>query len=74
MHILSNARVKTTYMVGDMSEVGVEGWYHSEGIANNLSVALIKNNYQVTYYSRFDNTFRVWNKKKPSSDHSGNLI
>ena len=41
MHILINARVKTTYMVGDMSVVGVEGWYHSEGIANNLSVALI---------------------------------
>ena len=63
MHIFFNAGVKTTDMVGDMSGVG-EVWYHSEGIANIISMSLIQKDYQVTYDIRLDNNFRVWNEEK----------
>ena len=63
MHIFCNSGVKTTDMVGDMPGVG-EVWYHSEGIASIPSTDIIHKDYQVTYDSRFDNTFRVWNEGK----------
>ena len=66
IHIFFNAGVKTTDMVGDMPGVGVI-WYHSEGIANILSMALIQKYYQLTYDSILDNTFRVWNEEKPGN-------
>ena len=50
-------------MVGDMPGIR-EVWYHSEGIENILSMALIQKDYQLTYYIRIDNTFRVWNEEK----------
>ena len=58
IHIFCNAGVKTTDMVGDTPGMG-EVWYHSEGIANILSKALIHKDYQVKYNSRLDNTSRV---------------
>ena len=62
-HIFYNAGVKITDMVGDISGVG-EVWYHSEGIENIRSMALIYKDDQVTYDIRLDNTFRVWNEEK----------
>ena len=41
MHIFCNTGVKTTDMVGDILGVW-EVWYHSEGIANITSMALIQ--------------------------------
>ena len=72
MHIFYNAGVKITDMVGDIPGVG-ELWYHSEGIENIRSMALIYKDDQVTYDSRLDNTFRVWNEENKSTEHSGNL-
>ena len=61
MHILCNAGVKTTDMVGVMPGVG-EVWSHSERIVNILPTALIKKYYKVTYDIRLNNTFRVRNE------------
>ena len=72
MHILFNAGMNTTDMVRDMPGV-VEVWYHSEVIANILSMALVQKDYQVTHDSRLDNTFRVWNEEKKITNQSRNL-
>ena len=63
MNILCYTGVITTDMVGDMPLVGGV-WYHSEVIANILSMSLIRKDYQVKYDSRLNNNFRVWNEKK----------
>ena len=63
MHIFFNTGVKTTNMVGDIPGVG-RVWYHSEGIENILSMALIQKDYQVKYYSILYTIFRVCNKEK----------
>ena len=59
-------------MVSAIPVVG-EVWYHSKGIENIISMALIQKDYQVTYEIRLNNTVRVWNEEKPSTKHSENL-
>jgi hypothetical protein len=45
-------------MVGDLKGYGTV-WYHSEGIANILSLSRVRRNFRVTYDSKDGNVFRL---------------
>ena len=56
--IYSTGGKSVTRQVGDLPGFG-EVWYHPNGIANILSLALVKKRFQITYDSHSDNTFHV---------------
>ena len=56
--IYSTGGKSMTRQVGDLPGFG-EVWYHPEGIANILSLALVKKLFRITYDSHSDNTFHV---------------
>ena len=61
MYIHCNAGVTSTNLVGELSGVGLV-WYHSEGIANIISLSKIRRTNRVTFDSHDDNVFRLYNK------------
>ena len=56
--IYSTGGKSVTRQVGDLPGFG-EVWYHPGGIANILSLALVKKHFRITYDSHSDNTFHV---------------
>ena len=58
MDIHCNAGVTSTNLIGDLPGYG-EVWFHANGIANILSLARVKEWYQVTYDSMNGNVFEV---------------
>ena len=59
MHIYCNAGKASTNWVGDLDGVGTV-WFHKNGIANILSLSLIKELYRVTFDSAADNVFKMY--------------
>jgi hypothetical protein len=58
MHIHCNAGVAMTNWMGDLHGYGPV-WFHKMGIANILSLARVKEKYQVTYNSANGKEFHV---------------
>ena len=63
MKIHCNAGTSTTNMVGDLAGYGTV-WYHRLGIANILSLAKVKVEYEVRFDSGARNCFEVEKKDR----------
>ena len=59
MHIYCNTGKASTNWVGDLDKVGTV-WFHKNGIANILSLSLVKKLHQVTFESASDNVFKMY--------------
>ena len=57
--IFSTGGKSFTDKIGDLPGFGTV-WFHEKGIANILSLALVKRKYRVTYDSQNGNTFDVY--------------
>ena len=63
MKINCNAGVSTTNLVGYLPGYGTV-WFYEEGIANNLSLARVKRDHEVSFNSEKGNGFKASRKNK----------
>ena len=61
MHIYCNAGKASTNWVGDLDGVGTV-WFHKNGIANILSLSLVKELHRVTFENAADNVFEMYGR------------
>ena len=61
MHIYCNTVHASTNWFGELDGVGTD-WFHKNGIANILSLSLVKELHRVTFESASDNVFKMYGR------------